>query len=270
MRGVIFLTVYADILFVINFFLTYLLLLLTAKISKAPCKSARLLFASFLGGAYSLVIFIDRLNILLSWAGKLLSSALIILAAFGFIRLTLWLKRLLIFWFSSLLFLGVIAGLQLLFKSNAVRLYGGAVYFDISAAALILSALFAYLVSALVIWIYNRTASKNEIYLLKIFKGEDEFALYAFADSGNRLHEPFSGFPVIIVDKEKITLEGDRIIPYNTVGGDGMLKAFRPDRVVISAKGKSVETDRVYIALSVVNEKDFSAILNTELLRGAL
>ena len=49
-----------------------------------------------------------------------------------------------------------------------------------------------------------------------------------------------------------------------------MLKAFRPDRVIISAEGKSLETDRVFVALSTVDEKDFSAILNTEILRGAL
>jgi len=49
-----------------------------------------------------------------------------------------------------------------------------------------------------------------------------------------------------------------------------MLKAFKPDRTEIITKGKTVVTERVYVALSEINSNDFSAILNEEILRGAL
>lgn len=260
--------IYVDVLFVLNFFITYLLLLFTGVLSKAAAKTYRLLSASFIGGVYSLTIFVDRLHFLLTVFGKLFASILIVLTAFGFVRGLLFLKRLLIFYFSNLLFLGIIVGIQLIFHSNAFKVNNSILYFDVSAAALIFSALFAYLISTAIIKIHNRLLSQKEIYVVKIFKQNREYTLYAFADSGNKLHEPFTGYPVIIADEDKVKEECDRVIPYNTVGGDGMLKAFKPDKVIINVNGRGLETDKVYVALSKLSSKDFSLVLNLEILEG--
>ena len=90
--------------------------------------------------------------------------------------------------------------------------------------------------------------------------------MFAFLDSGNKLTEPFSNYPVIIVDQDKIRFDTERLIPYNTVGGEGVLNAFKPDKIIVSNGKKSFESDRVYIAMSNVDSKDFSAILNPQLL----
>ncbi len=127
-------------------------------------------------------------------------------------------------------------------------------------------ALAAYVISICIIKIYNYTISKKEIYSLTIVTGEQSIHLFAFLDSGNKLKEPFSDYPVIIVDKSKIDFEPQRIIPYNTVGGEGMLQAFKPDKVIISNGKKSFECDSVYIAAGSVESKEFSAILNPQLL----
>ena len=45
--------IYIDVLFVVNFFITFFLLLVTAKFSKRSDKLWRTVLASFIGGIYS-------------------------------------------------------------------------------------------------------------------------------------------------------------------------------------------------------------------------
>lgn len=258
--------IYVDVLFVVNFFITYLLLLLTKLLVKENAKTSRLLLSSFMGGAYSLVILIDDLHFLVTAAGKIVISAIIILIAFGFKRVAVFLKTLGIFYFSNMLLLGVILALWLVFKPQGIAIHNDVPYFDIPARTLLISALAAYLAALLVVKVYNRTVGKNEIYSLTIFKDGKQAHMYAFADTGNKLKEPFSDYPVIVVDSSKVSFDAQRIIPFNSVGGEGVLKAFKPDKIVISSGKKSFETDKVYVAVSTVESKDFSAILNPEII----
>lgn len=260
-------TIYVDVLFVLNFFITYLLLLLTKLLNRREAKTYRLIIASFIGGIYSLVIIVDELNFLITIFGKILVSVLIVFTAFGFNRLTLFLKNILVFYFSNMILLGVILAIWLVFRPDGVVIHNNSVYFDISARALLLSAFFAYILSVAIVKIYNHTLGSNEIYSLTIFSGENQWHMFAFADSGNKLKEPFSDYPVIIVDKSKLSVDTNRVIPFNTVGGEGLLEAFKPDKVIISTGKRTVETDKVYIALSTVESKDFSAIINPEILK---
>lgn len=259
-------TIYVDVLFVLNFFITYLLLMLTKSLIKTTAKTYRMLLGAFIGGLYSLIIFAPSLGVFSTVFGKLLVSFIIVPAAFGFKRLTVFLKTIVCFYFSNLIFLGVILAIWLTAKPGGILINNDTVYFDIPAVALLMLALAAYVISILIIKLYNYTISKKEIYSLTIIKGESEQHLFAFLDSGNKLTEPFSNYPVIIVDESKVNFETERLIPYNTVGGEGVLKAFKPDRVIISNGKKSFESNQVYVAVSKVESKDFSAILNPQLL----
>ena len=78
----------------------------------------------------------------------------------------------------------------------------------------------------------------------------------AFADSGNKLTEPFTNYPVMIADESKMPFEANRVIPFSTVGGEGGLNAFKPDMVKISCGDNVVETDRIYIAKSKIQSKE--------------
>lgn len=259
-------TIYVDVLFVLNFFITYLLLLLTKSLIKFTSKTGRLLIGALIGGVYSLVILLPDLNFFVSLFGKLLVSLLIVASSFDIKRLTVFFKTLACFYFSNMLFLGIILALWLWIKPKGIVVNNGIPYFSIPAGILLMLALAAYVISILIIKIYNYTISKKEIYSLTILMGDKQTHLFAFLDSGNKLKEPFSDYPVIIVDKSKIDFEPQRIIPYNTVGGEGILQAFKPDKVIISNGKKSVECDSVYIAAGSVESKEFSAILNPQLL----
>ena len=53
--------VYVDVLLVVNFFMTLLLLLLTAALTKQPRRTGRLCIAAMLGAAYSLILLAPKL-----------------------------------------------------------------------------------------------------------------------------------------------------------------------------------------------------------------
>ena len=252
--------IYVDVLFVVNFFITYLLLFATSFLAKSEMKQYRAIIASLAGGLYSLVIICDKLNFLISTLGKIAVSILIVFIAFGFKRFTV------VFYFSNLIFLGVIYAVYMYFSPNGVTVKNSSVYFNITATQLVLSAFGAYIVTFIIIKITNRTLAKGEIYSLSIFTDDKEYKLFAFADSGNKLKEPFSDYPVIIVDKSKIPEKCERLIPCQTVSGEGMLKAFKPDKVIISSSKNKIELTKVYVAFSEVKSKSFSAILSNELI----
>lgn len=196
---------------------------------------------------------------------------LIVAAAFKFYRVKSFLVTLGLFLASNLVMLGVIIGLCFAVKSDYIVVNNSVVYFNISARGLLVCAFLAYLLSCLVVRIYNRSLSKNEVYKIVIENKEQSVILFALADTGNKLYEPFSNAPVIVADKASVqALVGDstiRIIPAATVHQSAFMQGFRPDKVTVkTAKGDAV-IENVYIAMSEnMNNHTFSAILNPEIL----
>lgn len=214
--------IYVDVLFVVNFFITFLLVLITSKLCKRDEKVWRSVLASFIGGAYSLVILADNLNFLVSTIGKLFAACIIVLISFKFRNIKTYIKEVAIFFFVNLLFLGIIIGLWFIFKPKGVVINNSTVYFDVSAKILLTSALAAYIISVVIIRIYNNKAGKKELYSVCVYKDGQRIKFFAFADSGNNLKEPFSDLPVIVAEKELFkNIECPRIIPFSSIGGEG-------------------------------------------------
>lgn len=260
-------TIYVDVLFVLNFFITYLLLLFTSLFNRKGASTLRFMLASAIGGAYSLVILTPKLNFFVTATGKILASVIIVFAAFKFKGIKFFAKNLIIFYFSNMLLFGVIVGIWVMLKPQGIAINNNSVYFDIPVSAILLAGLFAYLITLVIIRIHNASISKKEIYSVTVYVSDKSVHLFAFADSGNKLTEPFTNYPVMIADESKMPFEANRVIPFSTVGGEGGLNAFKPDMVKISCGDNVVETDRIYIAKSKIQSKEYSAILNPEILK---
>lgn len=260
--------IYVDVLFIINFFITFFLLQLTAKLSKNEDKLWRIILGSLLGGVYSLVILADDLQFFLSIIGKLAAGALIVLVSFKLRGFKNYIKEVFIFFFANLMFVGIMIGTWMIFKPKGVVINNSTVYFNISAKLLLFSALFAYLLSIIIIRIYNNKIAKKELYQAVISKNNKEYKFFAFADSGNNLKEPFSNYPVIIADKKLFDdIETERLIPYSTIGGEGVLNAFKPDKTVIITGRGQTELSNVYVALNDnLRKGEYGGILNPKIL----
>ncbi len=270
MKGGIFIVIYVDILFIINFFITFLLVSLTARLTKRRVKTARLVFASAFGGIYSLIILVS-IPFYISLMLKVLSAAVIIFIAFGGMRLKSFALCVFVFLFSSFVFLGIITGALMLFKSERIAVSNSTPYFNIGARGLLISAFFAYVISCAVVRLYNKKVSAGEIYTLKIERQGQSVTLFALADTGNKLREPFSGSGVIVASREKVKPLSKnsalRVIPASTVSGSAYLEAFMPDRVIIKCKNKTETALSVYVAMSGdMDNSEYSAVFNPEII----
>ena len=113
----------------------------------------------------------------------------------------------------------------------------------------------------------------RETYTVTVHLGENGFKMRAFADSGNLLTEPFSGYPVLFfksgVIPEKYQPELKLPVVCNTVAGDGLCYVFRPDFIDVEGESVSFKTDRVYICENphILEKSTYDMILNCQVFR---
>ena len=76
---------------------------------------------------------------------------------------------------------------------------------------------------------------------VRVFDREKQAEFKALVDSGCHVREPFSGDYVIIAEKELLQeLEPPentmRVIPFESLGGKGIIKGFLPEQIMIDGK----------------------------------
>lgn len=83
-----------------------------------------------------------------------------------------------------------------------------------------------------------RIEHKDLIHKISFTYINNKYTFLSKYDTCCNIKEPFSGYEAILVDKELINTiivpEGKmRIIPFNSLGGEGLIKGFLPDELYI-------------------------------------
>lgn len=234
------------------------------------------MLAAVVGSLASLIILLPPMNAFLSFAVKLLISAVICATAFKWGGKREFFKNTAAFYLISFLFCGVMIALWFTFTPKGMVINNSTVYFNISPVYLILSSLLTYLIVQLICRITGRRKAEKLFVDVKIEHRGKVSELRGKLDTGCTLVEPFSGSPVIICSKKalgEIELEsisikvkaavggeyavasssetfgtgGVRVIPYKTISGQGLLPCFKPDRILIDGR---LCLNEIYIAVS--------------------
>ncbi len=274
MSGVI----YADVLVIINLYVTYFLLLCASFISHEKPRRARLVLSSFFGGFYSLLILIPDENSFLDFLIKVGAAVLPPLIAYGYRSRKTFLRLCISYLACNFVFAGLMFVLWY-FVCPAGMLYDGAfVYFDIDVLTLVVFTVVCYGFMRAFDFIFKSRAPVNTIFYCRVSLKGKQYSLKAFLDTGNSLSDPFSGKPVIIACREPfasvfdfdnpIAGEGLRFVLCNTVSGKSLLPAASPDSVTVEGADIFLETDRVMIAFTAERllGGDYDAILPMGLL----
>ena len=109
-----------------------------------------------------------------------------------------------------------------------------------------------------------------------------QVSIDAIIDTGNLLCEPFSGLPVIVAEMDALEsvlpeglenfpeqpASGIRVIPYCGVGGEGIMPAFRPEKLTAVLPGSRPRSADAYIGVLRKGRvgKDHHAIVNPDIL----
>ena len=133
---------YLDSFFVLNLFLDYLLILLTAKLSNVAAKRSRILLASGIGSLFAIWMFFFSGK---TWIHLVLSIAfawVIISLSFSQIEKRKRIKLMGIFWMESYVFSGVMMLLQN-YGVGKITVKNGITYLQLELWQVIVSAVFA-------------------------------------------------------------------------------------------------------------------------------
>ena len=286
--------IYIDVLVAINIFVTYLLLAASSFFSALQAKRWRLLVGSLLGGASALLIFLEPAPWWLFLLIKLLCSALIVWAAFGFGSRRRFARCFAAFFAVNFVFAGIMLALWLSLKPQGMFYQNGAVYFSISLPLLVVFACVCYaLLRGAVMLLHRRHPGANACQATIQMNG-NSITLQALYDSGNQLTDGFSGLPVTVAEFAALAcflppelhgffqgsqsladLPSDhpwrarlRTIPFHALGQSGLLPAFRTDQVITKTKSAAQPTPSTIVAVTTdaLSDGTYAMILQASML----
>lgn len=238
--------VYGDILFAENMIIGGVLLYITCEIHglgiSSRMQKLRLLAGSLLCGFFSLTVFLP-VKTLLTLLMEAVFAVCVCCISFG--REKLW-QRALTFLLVTYFIGGMTMGLLLLTHHSgmytAVGIYTG----DMKASMLALFIGMALFTAKQVIkTIANKKFYRQHLYRVRLLSGENVIEAEGFLDTGNGLHDPVSGKPVAVA-AESLWKRMDELgflrqerycaIPYEAVGGGGVLDGVRIDALYIEQR----------------------------------
>ena len=263
--------IYIDVLIILNTYLTWLILSLTASLTHTALKTSRCAIASFLGGLSSLIILIPTSDKLLSFtifALKIASCVSIVTTAF-------WrqsIKKLILlnvsFLGGTMLVSAALSLLQNILGTSPFCMQSGFIYLDISPINLVVSTAVIYFLICVFSKLFSKNLGALNSYRIDFQMGCKAFSLDAIADTGNTARDLFSGLPVIICTGVDIK-NGKmlRAVPYKTISGEGILYAFSPDTISITDEKGSSRTVSALVA-GIDPDGEQKAIFNPKILNG--
>ena len=278
--------VYIDILVTLNWLIDFLLLSSVAYLLHTAVRRYRLVLGGLFGGLYACRILLPTLPFAVLLGADLVAAAIMVLIAMGRCRWPTFLKRLFLLLVASLLFSGMTSLLSFWWQDERLMVHNGEVYADISPLWLTVCTVVAYGAVRVWEWAVARRLPKGGECHLSIDDEGGKTRVRAMWDSGLHLREPFSGVPVVVAERRSVAgclteelkeaIDGRavtariRMIPYRTVGGNGLLPSFRPRSVTLQRLGeREKDITGVYVALcDTLGRGEYEALIGNDCWEG--
>jgi len=295
--------VYLDKVFIGNLLINGLLIWAAGRLSQIRVRHHRVLLAAGLGSLYSLAFFLPGAELLFSFQAKVLVSLLLLAAAYAPLPPGKFLLCLGFFYLVSFAAGGAVIGFAYLAgQSTGI----GQIQQFVSVLNrhlwpglfLALAALWAG-VALLPLYLKGRQRIESVKMPLTIYIGGQGVNVRGLVDTGNRLCDPVSGEPVVVVEHNAIrellpgpmqepgSCAGDaigviermmespwsgrlRLIPFNSLGNDrGILLGIKPDRVEFVKDSRVRKVEKVVIGIHGRRfdaGEEYNAIINPSLI----
>ncbi|MBO6195489.1 MAG: sigma-E processing peptidase SpoIIGA [Bacilli bacterium] len=225
--------VYLDVLFITNFIFDFILLLSSSIILKRNIRIIRLILGALFGSLTIFILFI-RFNTLSLLLFKLIISIGMVLISFGFNNKKYFIKNL-----YYLYLISIILGGLLTFINNNFSKVEGLVFYN----SFKLNIFLGIILSIIGIYIYIKNIKDLKLNYNKYLNGiiyfnDYEIKVNAFVDTGNKLKDPYSFKPIILVDNKLIKKEYSPIyVPFKTCNNEGLLKCIKANKIYLDGIG---------------------------------
>lgn len=278
--------IYIDILLLLNFYVTYFLIVGACCILHRKISVSRRILGSLTGTLSSLMIFLPELPLMANIALKIAVSLIITLASLGFGNIRIFIKSSAVFFIINCVYAGIMLALWLFCAPMGMVYNNGISYLDIPFPAVILSTSISYVILLIIRRVLDSKTDLDKKYQIEIVTSTGKATLTAIPDSGNKLTDFLTGLPVIFcnidkcsdicpqevymyladMNKENIPLQGIRLIPCSTVSGDTLAVCFKPDKLIIIDNQNKKEINALIGFTKNGFKSEFGAIFNPNLL----
>ena len=293
--------IYADVLFIENLFMNYLLLYLLKRFCKCKAQYYKLIAAAAFGALYVFIVFFPSLHVFTSILMKFIISVIMIIIAFSHQNIRTYIKLLTIFYIEAFFIGGCILGIYYYRKQTNYSIND---ITDISAQFIIVMILFATLLVKIGFDFFeNHYMLKNNKIELQILLDKKVCSIQALVDTGNSLKDPLTNLPVVIVYFKAIydllpenmtnSIKDDgsceslmelimlsslkhriRVLPFRALGVDnGVLPGIKIDMLVAKYKNRTTVINNPIIALydkPISEGDDYQALAYPEILKGVI
>ena len=288
-------SIYLDVLLIINIYVNYFLIKATAKLTHTKLHTSKCVISALVGSIFSLVILLPPLNFFVSFIIKLLAATIVVAIAFGISDKKRFAKMTLFFFSINFIFAGVMLSVYILIEPPFMQFNNSYFYIDFSLITLVISTIIAYVLVSIIRFLLDKKAVFNEKYKVIFTTNGNTISLDAIADTGNTLIDVFSGRPVIIcninqLDKvlpreykyifsssniEEIQsyilnhklLKGLKLIPFSTINSNGVIPIFSADSVYIQGENtKKIKNVNALIGICSDQGNSYDAIFNPNLI----
>lgn len=275
--------IYVDVLVCLNTIISFFMLGATRLICRERTKRRRMLVGSFLGGAYSLCIFLPEVGAAVDILSRVLFLLVLTLAVFGYSGRKRFVRAFLTLSAVSFLFAGAVLGIWLVFKPHGLIIRNSGLYLDIGFLPLVLFSAAVYIAVTVFMRFFARNASESCECSVSIAFGGRSVTLGGIIDTGNTLTDSFTGKGVSVLDRaaaflildekaqDKISSEalpeGMHLTVSNTVSGEGLLPVFTADKMTVKTDSGFVELQNPTLAVSKTESfgKSVSVLINADI-----
>lgn len=271
-RGLI---IYVDVLIIINFMIDFIIIRLAALFSELRVSPFKCAFGAFIGALSSLVVFVPVMSSLSFLVFKVAICIIMAAVSFAPIKPKKLFKATAVLFMIGFIFSGVFTFISESVMRDKMSVYRGTVYLDIGFPAMLLSVISAYISVRFLTAIFKNRVPSGVGCSLTIVTKYGSCTTDAIIDTGCSVTEPFSGEPVVICDSKLVFsivphnfFEGTnfRLVPFKTINGTGMLKAFRSEYIIVLTDKHRYRKEGVFIA---AGEIDGFALINPMVLNNS-
>ena len=232
-------TVYLDLVFLINFFFDSILLFSVALILKRQTNLKRILLGSVFGTISISCLFI-RLSSISLFLIKFLIALIMVIITFNYKDIRYTFKNIFYLYMVSIILGGFLYLLNIEFNYK----HDGIIFYNKGLKA---NFYLFLLTSPLIIYLYIKQIKdiKNNYsnyYKLDIYLNDGKvISTTSFLDTGNNLFDPYFNRPIILIDnnliKDDYNYKDILLVPYDTIDSHGILKCLKVNYIYILGIG---------------------------------
>ena len=295
-------TIYLDVVLIENLCMNYIILFATGYLLKIKVNHIRLLLSGLIGGIYSILAYMEVLEIYSNFFMKIILSIIMVYIAYYAKNIKQLSKQLVFFYLTSFVFGGCAFALLYFIKPQEILMKNGTYVGTYPLKITILGGIVGFVITVIAIKLVKTKFNKKDMFRqISIYFGEKNTQTIALLDTGNMLKDPITSMSVIVVEKEVLKsilpeiilnnlnkiIGGDvpkeiyedenlqyitkfRVIPFSSIGKEnGMLLGFKANKIMIEEDGNIKELKNIIVGIyehKLSKKNQYSALIGFDLL----